>query len=140
MPRDRPNQRHRPRALLQRLLKVAPPCLAFLWLTTPVVWASSIQTIDLRDGITEEKLAQYHAAVLGDTDSQSSARLIKLLVSANEGFDAGWLRVPKQRRFLRVNVVIYTFRGQQITAPIRVNLFELDTRSIKHINLEVSLR
>jgi len=108
MPRDRPNQRHRPRALLQRLLKVAPPCLAFLWLTTPVVWASSIQTIDLRDGITEEKLAQYHAAVLGDTDS--------------------------------VNVVIYTFRGQQITAPIRVNLFELDTRSIKHINLEVSLR
>jgi hypothetical protein len=104
------------------------------------VWASPITTIDLRDGMTVEKLNQYHAAVLGDAGGETPARLIKLLISADKGFDAGWLRVPKQRKILRVNVVIYTFRGEVINAPIKVNLFELDSQSINYINLEVSLR
>lgn len=103
-------------------------------------WANPITTIDFRDGVTAEKLTQYHNAVLGGPNNQSSSRLIKLLISADKGFDAGWLKVPKQRRILRVNVVIYTFRGSVINAPIRVNLYELDNQSIKHINLEVSLR
>jgi len=105
----------------------------------PSASANPITTIDLRDGVTQEKVAEYHRAVFGNADKNPS-KLIKLLISADKGFDAGWLTVPKQRRLLRVNVVIYTFRGPVIQAPIRVNLYELDRQSIKHINLEVSLR
>lgn len=111
-----------------------------LGLSIQSTWANPITTIDFRDGVTTEKLTQYHNAVLGGPNNESSSKLIKLLISADKGFDAGWLKVPKQRRILRVNVVIYTFRGSVINAPIRVNLYELDTQSIKHINLEVSLR
>ncbi|MEP3890760.1 MAG: hypothetical protein ABJN69_09840 [Hellea sp.] len=111
-----------------------------LGLSVQSVWANPITTIDFRDGITEEKINKYHNAVFGGPDNEASSKLIKLLISADKGFDAGLLKVPKQRRILRVNVVIYTFRGPVINAPIRVNLYELDSQSIKHINLEVSLR
>lgn len=121
-------------------LKLGLLAIILLGLCTQSAWANQITTIDLRDGVTEEKIAKYHNAVLGGPDNQGASKLIKLLISADKGFDAGWLKVPKQRRFLRVNIVIYTFRGPVINAPIRVNLYELDTQSIKHINLEVSLR
>lgn len=136
----RPNQPRIPNMLLRPFAKILLLSLACIFLSTQTVWASPITTIDLRDGVTEEKIAEYHAAAIGNINDQSSAKLIKLLVSADKGFDAGWFRVPAQRRFLRVNVVIYTFRGPVINAPIRVNLFELDAQAIKHINLEVSLR
>lgn len=111
-----------------------------LTLTKDQAWANSVVEIDLRDGVTEAKISEYRQAVLGGSQGNTSPKLIKLLIDADKGFDAGWLQVPKTRRNLRVNVVIYTFRGHTITAPIRLNLFELDSRSIKHINLEVSLR
>lgn len=124
---------------LTKVIKVVSLTCASLMLGAANAWANSITTIDLRNGITEEKVAQYHRAVLGGSN-EGSAKLIKLLISADKGFDAGWLTVPRQRRILRVNVVIYTFRGSVISAPIRVNLYKLNSQSIKHINLEVSLR
>ncbi len=123
-----------------KLLKLGVLTIFSLGLSAHSAWANSITTIDLRDGVTEEKITKYHSAVLGGPNNEGASKLIKLLISADKGFDAGWLKVPKQRRFLRVNVIIYTFRGPIINAPIRVNLYELDTQSIKHINLEVSLR
>jgi len=123
-----------------QLLKLAMLTILSLGLSVQSVWANPITTIDLRDGITEEKITEYHNAVFGGPNNEASSKLIKLLISADKGFDAGLLRVPKQRRILRVNVVIYTFRGPVINAPIRVNLYELDSQSIKNINLEVSLR
>lgn len=140
MSRTCPNHRFVATKLFHKLICSCVLVLSASLLTSPVVWANPITTLDFRDGITEEKLSAYHLAVLGGPDFNRSAKLIKLLVSADKGFDAGWLRVPKHKRILRVNVVIYTFRGSVITAPIRVNLFELDTQSIKHINLEVALR
>ncbi|MEP3653563.1 MAG: hypothetical protein ABJO36_01595 [Litorimonas sp.] len=122
--------------LIQPLLLVLP--MTFLF--AGPVCANQITTIDFRDGITEEKLARYHQAVFGGSNSEFSPKLIKLLVSADKGFDAGWLQVPKTRRVLRVNVVIYTFRGESINAPIKVNLYELDGQTIKYVNLETTLR
>lgn len=127
-------------SFLPATLKALVASVLTLGLSQQHAWANSITTIDLRDGVTMEKITQYHNAVLGGPDNKSGAKLIKLLVSADKGFDAGWLQVPRQRRHLRVNVAIYTFRGPVINAPIRVNLYELDSRSIKYINLEVSLR
>lgn len=140
MPRICPSTTNFKSSPLIKPLKLGALTILSLGLNAHGAWANPVTTIDFRDGITEDKLAQYHIAVLGDSDNEGSSKLIKLLVSADKGFDAGWLRVPKQRRVLRVNVIIYTFRGPVINAPIRVNLFELDTQSIKHINLEVSLR
>lgn len=140
MPWICPNQNSFKNALLPKVMMSCVLTFLSLGVNTQSVWANPITTIDFRDDVTEEKITQYHNAVLGGPNNEASSKLIKLLISADKGFDAGWLRVPKQRRILRVNVVIYTFRGGVINAPIRVNLFELDTQSIKHINLEVSLR
>lgn len=140
MPRTRTN---RPSAIKRLCKQLSQPLLLVLpltFLTAGSVCANQITTIDFRDGITEEKLARYHQAVLGGSDSEFSPKLVKLLVSADKGFDAGWLQVPKTRRVLRVNVVIYTFRGETINAPIKVNLYELDGQTIKYINLETTLR
>jgi len=123
-----------------KLSKLCWLSLLTLWLNSHSVWANPITTIDVRDGVTQKSLFEYQKTVLGSSEGRSSAKLIKLLVSADKGFDAGWLTVPKQRRFLRVNIHIYTFRGSTISAPIRVNLYELDARTIKYLNLEVSLR
>jgi len=140
MPRICPSATSFNSAPPSKLLKLGVLTVFSLGLSAQSVWANPITTIDFRDGFTEEKITEYHQAVLGGLDGGTSSKLIKLLVSADKGFDAGWLKIPKHRRILRVNVIIYTFRGPIINAPIRVNSYELDTQSIKHINLEVSLR
>jgi len=140
MPRICPSATSFKCARPSRPLKLSVLIIFSLGLSAQSAWANPITTIDFRDGFTEEKISKYHQAVLGGPDGGAPSKLIKLLISADKGFDAGWIKVPKHRRILRVNVVIYTFRGPVINAPIRVNLYELDTHSIKHINLEVSLR
>lgn len=140
MPRIRTNRSGAIKRLSKQLIQPLLLVLPMTFLSAGPVCANQVVTIDFRDGITEEKLARYHQAVFGGPSSEFSPKLIKLLISADKGFDAGWIQVPKTRRVLRVNVVIYTFRGESINAPIKVNLYELDGQTIKYVNLETTLR
>lgn len=140
MPRIRTNRsstmKGRIKQFIQPLLLVLPS----VFLAAEPVCANQITTIDFREGITEDRLSRYHEAVLRGVNFEISPKLIKLLISEDKNFDARWLKVPKTRGVLRVNVVIYTFRAGVIDAPIKVNLYELDGQSIKSINLETTLR
>jgi len=102
-------------------------------------WADRIVTIDMRNGVKAEHIQAYRLAVLGGKEA-THARVIRLLISSKTGFDAGVLEIPKYRRTMNIWVHIYVFHGQHITAPLRVNLFSIDSRMTKHINLEVALR
>jgi len=118
-------------------------CLAllaiFLFATPSAAWGNRIVTIDMRDGVTAENLEAYRLAVLG-SDEAAHSRVIRLLITGDKGFDAGILTVPRHRKSMNIWVHIYVFKGHEITAPLRINALNIDSQSIKHINLEVSLR
>jgi len=93
----------------------------------------------MRNGVTAEHMDMYRHAVLG-SDTVAHSRIIRLLISGDKGFDAGILTVPRQRKSMNIWVHIYVFRGEEISAPLRVNVLNIDSQSTKHINLEVALR
>lgn len=107
-------------------------------MTTPAS-TERVVTIDMRDGVTPEKMEAYRAAVLGGSEA-SVSRVVRLLISGDKGFDAGILQIPSHRRYMNIWVHIYVFRGNEITAPLKVNLYSMDAQTVKNINMEVALR
>ena len=72
--------------------------LSLLGVSTPVFATDTVVTIDAREGVSEEIVESYHQAVL--SGPKDAPKLIKLYISADTGFDAGWMRVPQNRCLL----------------------------------------
>jgi len=105
----------------------------------PAAFASPIQTIDARYGLTNKVLEEYRDAVVGRGPHVNTT--IRLLVSTRHGFNFGELYLPRARRFQKLRIWVYIFHGRNVREPIRLNMVALSKKTvIRYLNQQVSFR
>jgi len=101
--------------------------------------AKAITTIDARYDLGQA-LRQYSEEIT-EAVEHSIKKRIRILVDGNRGFNVGYLKIPSHVRRVDVSVDIYVYGGREVSEPIQVNLFNLNSKQVVfQINQQLKIR
>lgn len=92
-----------------------------------------------------EKAMDEYRSIFAPDDNGRFPRVvresIKIYVNAGRGFNVGWLRLPRDTRYVDVRVTVYAYGGGRLVGRVSFNLFELnDWNTTFNINQELRWR
>lgn len=105
-------------------------CIVLACLIVPESLADSARftLIDARDGLTPEVIAAYTDALGGNATTPMIRRRVKVLASGQRGFAPPVVALPKQARFVDVDITLLAQTNSVRSAPVAINRLSLARR------------